>query len=153
MVHFARRSRGVPDAQRTESELVRISESEPAAVSAARAPLEEPVRPAARSRAAAAAGRAVPGKAQVARPSSSSTAGTSTQRMTTASRRTALASPSPKSAIVRSPERMKLAKTTTITAAAAVTTRPVRVKPRRTASLFELPWTHASWMRETRKTS
>lgn len=95
----------------------------------------------------------VVGNHQVARPRISNSAGRNRQRTTTASSSTALARPRPNGLIVWSPASMKLAKTATMTAAAAVTTRALRMSPSRTASLLDAPCTQASWMRETRKIS
>ncbi len=93
------------------------------------------------------------GKAQVWRPNSSSTAGMRMLRMTTASRKTAVAIATPKSLRTRSSPAAKEAKTATMTAAAAVMTRPVLASPSRTAALASSRCCHSSWMRETRKTS
>src|SRR5207247_4859592 len=83
---------------------------------------------------------------------SSSTAGMRMLRMTIASRKTAVAIATPKSLSTRSSPAAKEAKTTTMTAAAAVMTRPVLASPSRTAALASPRCCHSSWMRETRKT-
>jgi hypothetical protein len=65
-----------------------------------------------------------------------------------ASTKTALARARPNSSSTRSPPRTKLAKPAIMTAAAAVITLPVRVRPWRTAAELSAPCTHSSWMRE-----
>src|SRR6266550_6560435 len=75
------------------------------------------------------------GKAQVQRPNNSSTAGMRMLRMTIASRKTAVAIATPKSLSTRSSPAANDAKTTTMTPAAAVITRPVLASPSRTAAL------------------
>ena len=88
-----------------------------------------------RSRPGGVAGRASVGIAQVLRPRSSRTAGSRSILTTIASRNTALAMASPNIASTRSPLIANAPKTATITAAAAVITRPVRDRPSLTAAL------------------
>ena len=73
--------------------------------------------------------------------------------MTIASRKTATASVSPKSLRMWLLLAAKDPKTTIMTAAAAVITRPVRAMPFRTAVVWSEPWIHSSLTRETRNTS
>ena len=84
---------------------------------------------------AAGAARASAGTPRCVRPSSSSTAGSRSIRITIASRNTAVAMPSPNISSTRLPLIANAPNTATITAAAAVITRPVRARPSRTAAL------------------
>ena len=94
------------------------------------------------------------GNHQARAPKSCMSAGTRTERMITASIRTAEARPRPKSLMIRSSPSMKEAKTVTMIAAAAVITRPVRARPRVTASDGVVAsLSHSSWIRDIRKTS
>ena len=81
----------------------------------------------------AGARRATPAASRWHGPSSSSTAGSSTQRTTIASRNTATARPKPNSLSVRSSPSMNERKTQIMIAAAALITRPVSAMPSATA--------------------
>ena len=80
------------------------------------------------------------------------TAGTSTVRRMNASRKTALASPMPNSAITRWPASRKEPNTKIMIVAAAVITRPVAAWPVRTECALSSVRIHSSCMRLTRNT-
>ena len=73
--------------------------------------------------------------------------------MTSASRSTAVAMPSPICWSIRSGERMNAPKTTIMIAAAAVITPPVWARPSRTATTASPVRFHSSCIREIRNTS
>jgi Xaa-Pro aminopeptidase len=93
------------------------------------------------------------GSRHVSGPSSSSVAGSSMQRTTSASRKTATARPKPNSLSVRSSPSVNERKTQTMIAAAAVITRPVSATASPTAADASRWRTHCSRTREIRNTS
>ena len=94
-----------------------------------------------------------PGMCQVRSPTRCSTAGSSRQRTTSASRNTALARLRPNSLMTRSSPSMNDRNTHTMIAAAAVTTRPVSARPSATARECSRVCVQRSCMREIRNTS
>src|SRR3954468_18532839 len=93
------------------------------------------------------------GSHQFRSPSSDIVAGTSTSRMTVASRKTATARPSPIILTTGSLDSVKARKTLTMMAAAAVMTRAVAVNPRTTLPRLSPPSRHSSRNLESRNTS
>ena len=107
----------------------------------------------ARSPGAASCARATTAPTRPSRPTTCMSAGTSRQRMISASSRTAIARPRPNSLITRSGPSANEPKTTIMISAAAVMTRPVVATPLRTASDASPVRSHSSRTRDMRNIS
>lgn len=93
------------------------------------------------------------GNHQLASPSSSIVAGTSTMRTMVASMKTAMARPSPKVLMIGSSPSTKDRKIVTMMAAAAVITRAVAARPSATAVALSPERSYSSRTRDSRNTS
>ena len=90
---------------------------------------------------------------QFQRPSSRIVDGTSSARTTVASKATAIATPSPSALIRTMSAKANDPATTTTISAAEVTIRPLRSRPRATASVLSPVVSQTSFIRDRRKTS